>query len=161
MLRRLQARPDGRHEPDMKRFIANDQAGASLPLSKLRGLPNAARVALKVRRINSCAQLLAVAATPEARQRLCAETGLSEALVLGLVCRADMARVRGVGAVFGMMLEDLGIADVGKLAAAEAAALHEKLRRYNDEERIARRSPTLEEVTEWILQARDLSPLVS
>ena len=145
----------------MKRYVDNDQAPASLPLSKLRGLPNAARVALKVRRINSCAQLLAVAATPEARQRLCAETGLSEALVLSLVCRADMARVRGVGAVFGMMLEDLDVADVGRLAAAEAAELHEKLRIYNDEERIARRSPTFDEVTEWILQARGLPPLVS
>lgn len=145
----------------MKRFVDNDHAPASLPLSKLRGLPNAARVALKVRRINSCAQLLAAAGTPEARRRLCVETGLADALVLGLVRRADMTRVRGVGAVFGMMLEDLGIADVGRLAAADAAVLHERLRSYNEEERIARRSPTCGEVEEWVLQARGLPQLVS
>ena len=54
----------------MKRFADRNITPASLPLSKLRGLPNAVRVTLKVRRVNSCAQLLAVAAAAEARRRL-------------------------------------------------------------------------------------------
>lgn len=133
----------------------------SLPLSKLRGLSTPLRVALKACRITNCAQLLAAAAPGEARRRFCADTGLDEAVLLSLVRRADMARVKGVGAVFGMMLEELGIVDVPLLAAAKPAGLHARLRSYNAQERIARRSPTPEEVEAWVLQARSLPPLVS
>jgi hypothetical protein len=142
-------------------LAAGKSPNAGLPLSKLRGLPTSVRVALKVRRINSCAQLLAVAATPEGRRRLCAECRLDEELMLRLVRRADMARVKGAGAVFGMMLEELGIGDVPSLAAADPMELHERLRSYNEQERIARRSPTPDEVREWVMQARTLPRLVS
>jgi predicted flap endonuclease-1-like 5' DNA nuclease len=134
---------------------------ASLPLSKLRGLSTSLRVALKARRITNCDQLLAIAATADARRRFCAEAGLDGPDLLHLVRRADMARVKGVGAVFGMMLEELGVADVPSLAAAKPALLHERLRSYNSQERIARRSPTLGEVEAWIEQARSLPRLVS
>jgi predicted flap endonuclease-1-like 5' DNA nuclease len=85
---------------------------------------------------------------------------VDEATLRRLVQRADMSRVVGIGAVFGMMLEDLGVLDVGMLAAADAEALHERLRRLNTEERIARRAPTPEEVRDWIRQAAALPKLV-
>ena len=72
-----------------------------------------------------------------------------------------MARVNGIGAVFGMMLEELGIMDVPALAAADPGLLHGRLRSYNEQERIARRSPTPEEVESWVAQARRLPRLVS
>jgi hypothetical protein len=72
-----------------------------------------------------------------------------------------MARVNGVGSVFGLMLEELGILDVASLARQEPAALHERLRAYNQEQRLARRSPTPEEVSDWIAQARRLPRLVT
>ena len=133
----------------------------SLPLSKLRGLTPPLRTALKARRITNCDQLMAAASTARARRRLCAEASIDAEALLRLVRRADMARVNGVGAIFGMMLEELGIIDVAKLAAADAAVLHERLRRYNHDERIARRSPTPEEVASWIEQARGLPRLLS
>lgn len=133
----------------------------SLPLSKLRGVPFAVRAALKARRINSCAQLLAAAATGEKRRQLAMQARIEEELLLTVVRRADMARVNGVGAVFGMMLEDLGILEVPDLAAEDAQELHARLRQYNQEERIARRSPTPEEVVDWISQARALPPLIT
>ena len=63
--------------------------------------------------------------------------------------------------VFGLMLEDLGVADVAALAAQGPAELHARLRRYNGEERLARRSPTPGEVESWVAQARSLPVLVS
>jgi hypothetical protein len=39
--------------------------------------------------------------------------------------------------------------------------LHERLRSYNQEERLARRSPTPEEVVDWVNQARRLPRLVT
>lgn len=136
-------------------------SNASLPLSKLRGVPFAVRAALKARRINSCAQLLGAAASSEKRRQLATQARIDEELLLTVIRRADMARVNGVGAVFGMMLEDLGILEVPDLAAQDAQELHARLRQYNQEERIARRSPTPEEVLDWISQARALPPLIT
>jgi predicted flap endonuclease-1-like 5' DNA nuclease len=138
-------------------------AGAppSLPISKLRGVPQAVRIALKQRRITNCDQLLATAARTEGRATLARAIGLDDESMLIVVQRADMARVNGIGAVFGLMLEDLGVCCVADLAAADPVELHERLRRHNQAERIARRSPTPEEVLDWVLQARRLPVIVS
>jgi predicted flap endonuclease-1-like 5' DNA nuclease len=132
-----------------------------LPLSKLRGLPGPARLTLKQRRITTCPQLLQAAARAEDRACLARDTCLDPKLLLQLAQRADMARVSGTGTVFGMMLEELEVADVATLAAQNPRELHNRLRRYNQQERIARRSPTAEEVLEWVEQARALPKLVS
>lgn len=139
---------------------ASRRPAATLPLSKLRGVPAGLRQALKARRITGCDQLLAAAAAPPPRRQLAERLGVDEAALLVVVRRADMARVIGVGAVFGMMLEELGVLDVAMLAASDPAALHERLRRFNVEERIARRSPTPEEVLDWVAQAKALPKLV-
>jgi predicted flap endonuclease-1-like 5' DNA nuclease len=136
-------------------------ANYALPISKLRGVPFQARVALKVRRITTCNQLLAAAAGAEDREALARATKIAPEILTELVQRADMARVNGIGVVFGLMLEELGIHDVAKLAAQDPEALHEQLRQYNRSERLARRSPTPEEVADWVEQARRLPKLVT
>ncbi len=139
-----------------------EQRDYDLPISKLRGLVARTRSALKRQRINTCGQLLRAAADAERRARLARDTSLDPGVLLTLMQRADMARVNGIGTVFGRMLEDLGINDVALLAAQRPAdLLHVRLWRYNQEERIARRSPTPEEVAEWVEQARRLTPLIS
>jgi predicted flap endonuclease-1-like 5' DNA nuclease len=132
-----------------------------LPISKLRGVPFQARVALKVRRITTCNQLLAAAAVAEDREALARATKIAPEILADLVQRADMARVNGIGAVFGLMLEELGIHDVQTLASQDAETLHEQLRGYNRRERLARRSPTPEEVSDWVGQARRLPTLLT
>jgi predicted flap endonuclease-1-like 5' DNA nuclease len=133
----------------------------SLPIGKLRGVATRVRSALKVRRITTCGQLLAAAATVEGRMQLARATGLDPDVILVLVRRADMARVNGVGAMFGLMLEELGVHDVQALAGQDPEQLHTALRDYNRHERIARRSPTPEEVADWVGQARYLMPLIT
>lgn len=140
---------------------ASSLTGYTLPISKLRGVPFQARVALKVRKITTCSQLLSAAASYADRETLARSTRLPIELLTELVQRADMARVNGVGTVFGLMLEELGVLDVRMLAAQTPEELHERLRAYNQQERLARRSPTPEEVSDWIGQARLLRPLVT
>ena len=141
------------------------EAGAAsfypLPLAKLRGVTFQARVALKLRRITTCDQLLAAAAAAEDREALARATKIAPEILTDRVQRADLARVNGVGAVFGLMLEELGIRDVRTLADQDAEVLHERLRGHNRRERLARRSPTPEEVSDWVGQARDLPRLVT
>ena len=154
------------HAVHQTRDLASDEVSLltsrySLPISKLRGVPSQMRALLKLRRVTTCAQLLRSAGRVEDRARLSREAGIPTDALLELVLRADMARVNGVGTVFGLMLEDLGIRDVPTLAAREPAEMYEQLRGYNQEERLARRSPTPEEVADWIGQARGLPQLVT
>lgn len=134
---------------------------SSLPISKLRGVPQRVRVALKTKRITSCGQLLRAAGRADLRARLAEATGIDPELLTILVQRADMTRISGIGAIFGLMLEDLGIRDVQTLAAQDPVELHRRLREYNRRVRLARRSPTPEEVADWVAQARRLEPLVT
>ena len=131
-----------------------------LPLSKLYNTPMQVRFALKKRRIATCDELLASAGQCEARG-LARASRIDLEILTTMVRRADMARVRGIGTVFGRMLEDLGILDVAMLAVHDQQMLHEHLRSYNEAQRLARRSPTPAEVMDWIEQARSLAKLVS
>jgi predicted flap endonuclease-1-like 5' DNA nuclease len=132
-----------------------------LPISKLRGVPPEARVALKANRITTCSQLLAAAARFEDREVLAAGGRVDLAGLTRLVQRADLARIEGVGATFGRMLERLGVRDVAAVAEQAPESLLARLRELNAQARLTRRSPSAKEVEAWIEQARRLPKLVS
>jgi predicted flap endonuclease-1-like 5' DNA nuclease len=90
------------------------------PISKLRGVPTTARKALKRHKINTCPQLLAAAAAAGKRAALAQAAGIAPELLTTIVQRADMRRVQGIGAVFDMMLEEVGVCDVATLAQQDA-----------------------------------------
>ena len=149
-------------EGDVPATVTDDGTeGLGLPVSKLRGLAPRVRAALKRHRVTTCGQLLRAAGGAQDRDRLARVAGIDPGELLALVRRADLARVDGLGTVFGLMLEDLGVRDVPALAAQGPAELHARLFAYNREERLARRSPTPGEVESWVRQARALPPLVS
>ena len=149
-------------EGDVPATVTDDGTeGLGLPVSKLRGLAPRVRAALKRHRVTTCGQLLRAAGGARDRDRLAREAGIDPDALLALVRQADLARVAGIGTVFGLMLEDLGVRDVPALAAQGPAELHARLAAYNREERLARRAPTPEEVESWVRQARALPPLVS
>lgn len=131
-----------------------------LPLARLRGLSAGLRGVLESRSIVRCRELLEAAGPAEARARLAREGGIEPGRLLALVRRADMARIDGLGVVFGLMLEELGVAGPAALAGADPAALHRGLHALNGRERIARRAPTRDEVESWVRRARELPPLV-
>ena len=87
-----------------------------VPISKLRGVSPAVRVVLKGAHLNTSSQLLAAAGRLEGREFLAASCRLDLPSLTRLVQRADLARVVGVGATFGLLLENLGIDDVASLA---------------------------------------------
>ena len=89
-----------------------------------------------------------------------AESGIDEPVLMRLTCRADLARIKGIGAIFADMLELVGLDQVTSLAGQEPAALHAALFELNAAERFARRAPTLEEVRDWVIQARSLPRLI-
>lgn len=127
-----------------------------IPIGKLNGVSHEIRIALKLRSINTSRQLLAVAARHEDREALARAMRVPPTQLTTAVRRADMARIRGIGATFVEMLAELGIHDVAMLATQEPDVLHERLRQYNRSARFVRRPPNLEEIQDWIGQARRL-----
>jgi predicted flap endonuclease-1-like 5' DNA nuclease len=128
----------------------------TLPIGKLMGISRQSKLGLKAHGVTTCGQLLALAERPERQEELAHVSGIAPDELRIVINRADMARVNGIGWMFGMMLESLGVQTVGDLARREPEELHEQLAGQNKERRMARRSPTLDEVTRWIAQARKL-----
>ena len=138
-----------------------DQAQAmSLHVSKLRGISIDVRNRLKRQGISYTHQLLREGGGVEQRRRLAARGQIDEAALGRLVRRADLARIKGIGAIFADMLELIGVDAVAMLAQQEPAGLHARLYQLNAAERLARRAPTPEEVQDWVAQARALPVLV-
>jgi predicted flap endonuclease-1-like 5' DNA nuclease len=132
----------------------------SLHVSKLRGISNQVRNKLKQQGVTYTHQLLAAAGRSEGRRTLVARSGIEEPIVMRLTCRADLARIKGVGAIFADMLELIGVDRVSILAEQDPAALHDVLHQLNAAERFARRAPTQDEVIDWVAQAKALPELV-
>ena len=142
------------------RAPGSDGTGAmSLHVSKLRGISLDVRIKLKRQGVSYTHQLLREAGSAERCQRLAARSRIDEATLTRLVRRADLARIKGIGAIFADMLEMIGVDQVADLAAQDPSDLHARLHDLNAAERLARRSPTPDEVQQWIAQARALPRL--
>jgi predicted flap endonuclease-1-like 5' DNA nuclease len=139
---------------------AQSNRSMSLHVSKLRGISNQVRNQLKRHGVTYTHQLLEAAGRLESRRKLAVRSGVDEATLLRLTCRADLARIKGVGAIFADMLELIGVDRLSSLADHDPARLHELLHDLNAAERFARRAPTQDEVADWVAQARTLPHLV-
>jgi predicted flap endonuclease-1-like 5' DNA nuclease len=147
-------------EATAARAAGSDGAGAmSLHVSKLRGISLDVRIKLKRQGVSYTHQLLREAGSSERCRRLAARSRIDEATLTRLVRRADLARVKGIGAIFADMLEMIGVDQVADLAEQDPRDLHARLHQLNAAERLARRSPTPDEVQQWIAQARALPRL--
>lgn len=129
---------------------------AQLPVTKLPGLSPFTRAALRAARITRCDQLLDAAADDERRRSLQRRTGLDLDTLVDLARRADMMRLHGVGSVFAMMLAELDVRDVSTVAMQDPVDLHHRLCALNQRLRVSRRSPTPDEVRDWVAQANGL-----
>ena len=113
------------------------------------------RRALSRHRINTIQQLIAAASSPERYQAIIESSGINESDMQELIAHAKLRQIDGIGAVFGYILGLAGVTTVEQLALEDAAKLHDAMHEINRTERLARRSPTLDEVNAWIAQAKN------
>jgi predicted flap endonuclease-1-like 5' DNA nuclease len=139
----------------------NVGAKCATPISKLYGVSREVRFALKIHAITTSERLLHAAARYEDRQALAVAARLHLEALTAVVQRADIARVNGIGTSFARMLADVGIPDVATLAVRDARALQLRLHAFNQVERLVRRCPTLDEIVDWVAQARQLPVIVT
>jgi hypothetical protein len=114
--------------------------------------------ALGVRTTNT---LLKRAAHLRGRKDLALLLGISEKRLLSWVNRADLMRVPRIGTQFSDLLEAAGVDTVKELRNRIPENLHPKLLEVNTAKNLARRDPTLEEVSAWVVAAKKLPPTVT
>jgi predicted flap endonuclease-1-like 5' DNA nuclease len=106
--------------------------------------------------IYTTSDLLEAGATPLGRQELAEKTGISDKLILEWVNMSDLFRIKGIGEEYADLLEESGVDTVAELAKRVPENLHAKLGEVNEQKRLVRRLPTLNEVKQWIEEAKKL-----
>lgn len=105
--------------------------------------------------------LLEKGSTPQGRAELAEKTGISATLLLRWINRADLFRVKGIGEEYADLLEVAGVDTVPELAQRNPDNLFQKLAAVNEEKKRVRRLPTLEQVRQWVEQAKELPRVVT
>ena len=101
-------------------------------------------------------ELLDAGATRNAREDLAETTGISPTLLLEWINLADLFRIKGVGEEWSDLLEEAGVDTVMELAQRNPVNLHSTLVDINETKNLVRRTPTLEQVEDWVEQAKSL-----
>lgn len=94
------------------------------------------------------------------RKDLAAKTGLDASKLLGWANRADLFRIKGIGAQYSDLLEAAGVDTVPELAQRKAENLHAKMVEVNAEKKLVRQLPTLHSVQDWVTQAKELPRVI-
>lgn len=106
--------------------------------------------------IKTTEDLVAAAATPDARKALAEATGFSASTILKWANRADLHRVKGIGEQYSDLLEAAGVDTVPELAQRRADHLVKKLAEVNEAHKLVRQLPAESQVVNWIEQAKAL-----
>lgn len=128
-------------------------------VNQIRGIQLSTAQKLAAANVKTAEELLGSGKTSAGRKELAGKVGVDPKEILELVNRADLARVRGIGEIYSNLLENAGVDTVVELSRRVPANLHAKL----VEQTLAgdaRRAPTLEQVADWVQQAKDLGRLI-
>ncbi|RMF64061.1 MAG: DUF4332 domain-containing protein, partial [Calditrichaeota bacterium] len=111
--------------------------------------------------IKGVASLLKKGATPQGREEIAKNAGVSKEQVLEWVNMADLFRIRGIGTQYSELLEAAGVDTVKELAQRNPENLFKAMQQTNAAKRLVRQTPSLQSVKEWVAQAKSLPRAVS
>jgi len=125
-------------------------------LSTIEGIGDVYEPKLQAAGVTSIEDLLAKGTTPKDRKALEESTGISGALILKWLNRADLFRIKGVGEEYSDLLEAAGVDTVPELAQRNADNLYKKIVETNNEKKLVRKIPSRDQVADWIEQAKGI-----
>ncbi|NJN32483.1 MAG: DUF4332 domain-containing protein [Synechococcales cyanobacterium RM1_1_8] len=132
-------------------------ASQNWAIAQLPGLSAADQAKLQAGGIGSTLELLGQAQNPSQRTALAQRLGLRPADLGKWVALSDLARVPGVGCNYCGLLLHSGIGSVAHLAGASAHQLYPQVMRlYVAMLRRRDLTPTVSQVAQWILRAKQL-----
>ena len=129
---------------------------ALMDIEEIEGIGSTYGKKLKDQGIMTTDGLLSSGSTPTGRKQLAERTGIPEKLILEWVNLADLLRINGVGQEYSDLLEDAGVDTVVELARRNPDNLHEKILEVNKTKRLVRKAPSLNQIKDWIEQAKKL-----
>ncbi len=137
--------------------ISGDEADKfKYSLDYIEGIGPAYAARLNAIGITTLHDLLEKGAFPKGREEIATAAGISHSLVLKWVNHVDLFRIRGVGSEYADLLEMAGVDTVVELAQRNPDNLFGKLEAVNEEKKLVRRLPVLNQVQEWVEQAKTL-----
>lgn len=125
-------------------------------LNSIEGIGEVYETKLKELGIGSVEALLEAGSTKKGRMKLAEDSGISEKLVLRWVNHADLYRIKGVAGEYAELLEASGVDTVPELAQRKPENLTSKMAEVNEEKKLVRKLPTLNQVESWVAQAKEL-----
>ena len=132
----------------------------SLPIKKVEGIGPKYAEKLIAAGIKTTDDLLQAGKTRKGREDLAQKTETSSTLILEWVNLADLFRIKGIGEEYSDLLEEAGVDTVAELAKRVPENLHSKILEVNEKKKLVRRPPPLENVKNWVEQAKKLPRIV-
>ena len=134
---------------------------AGTTLTGIKGIGRATIALLREKAgIESVEDLRAAGRTPMGRAALARQVGRSEQVILRWVQIADLMRLAGVGPDYSALLWEAGLKAPPDLLPQDPQGLLQILARINEEKHLTPRLPTLEQLNQWLDQAKTLPVLV-
>ncbi len=99
-------------------------------------------------------------ATADDRESLASQAGIEADLLLDLARRADLARIKGVGNLYAVLLKHAGINSIQDLARQDVDTLYKRVIELNEAMKVARRIPKPANVQQWVDGARAMVPVI-
>ncbi|WP_305043766.1 DUF4332 domain-containing protein, partial [Geoalkalibacter sp.] len=81
-------------------------------------------------------------------------------LLLKWINNSDLFRIKGVGQEYADLLEQAGVDTVPELAQRKPENLHQKMTELNEQKKLVRKLPTLDQVQSWVAQAKELPRVI-
>jgi predicted flap endonuclease-1-like 5' DNA nuclease len=139
-----------------KRPVIREVSTRSSNVEEIEGIGPIYGKMLNKEGIKTTDDLLEAGSTKQGRKDLADKTALSEHVILEWVNRADLFRIKGVGEEYSDLLEEAGVDTVVELARRNPENLHITMVSVNEVKKLVRRTPTLDDVKDWIEQAKRL-----
>ena len=125
-------------------------------IHKLYGIEPTLEMKLKARGIKDSEDLLLACRTSQEVAELARLSGTDISLIMRLLHRAELARIRGIGETYTMLLEEAGVSSARDLASAEPINLRDKLTVINADKKLVGRVPAQAMVNGWVYKAQRL-----
>jgi predicted flap endonuclease-1-like 5' DNA nuclease len=132
-----------------------------MKISDIEGIGPAYTAKLAKAGVRSVEGLLKEGASAKGRKVIAEASRVDQTLILGWVNRADLYRVKGIGAQYSDLLEKAGVDTVVELSKRVAGNLYKKMVEVNQAKNLVNGMPGQKKVEDWIEQAKKLPRVVT
>ena len=136
--------------------VTKEVTPPSAMVEEIEGIGSIYAKKLNEEGIKTTGDLLEAGSTKGGRKELAKKTGIAEHLILEWINRADLFRIMGIGEEYSDLLEEAGVDTVVELARRNPENLHATIAGINEAKKLVRRTPSLNNVKDWIEQAKTL-----